>query len=135
MAFFDRVRAQKADEPVLKDSDTHHADGKFKKGPANQQRALGDAAFDAAHTHLDQAKASAKGGDQAAADFNLQMTSHYGQAGVSNHAMAGYVDQTKATGVPPAISQQQMQPQAQKAKKAEENIVALQKSWDEAQKA
>ena len=128
MAFFDRNRSSHGGETdVAKaEDDSRHSDGKFKMGPANTQRKMGDTAFQAAKDHIDSAASCARNGDEQAADFHVGMSQQYAALGAKNHLMGKYVDDTKGKTPMPVLAQAQTA-----ARKAETEIARLQKNWDD----
>jgi hypothetical protein len=95
MSFFGRMRVAQGEDLLKADADRTE-DGKFKLGPANAQRKQGDAAFQAAKDHVDNAASCARAGDEQGADFHVGMAQQYAALGCKNHLMGDYVDKTKA---------------------------------------
>ena len=124
MAFFDRNRSLHPSE--VQKGDDRTLDGKFKLGPANAQRKLGDTAFEAAKGHIDSAKDAAKSGDEQAADFHVGMAQQYATLGCKNHMMGKYTDDMKGKTPMPMLAQTQTA-----MRKAEDEIARLKKNWDE----
>ena len=129
MAFFDRNRSSHGGAPVAKaeDDDSRHPDGKFKMGPANTQRKMGDSAFQAAKDHIDQRRFGRRAAaTRGAADFHVGMAQQDAAQRTKNHLMGKYVDDTKGKTPMPVLAQAQTA-----ARKAETEIARLQKNWDD----